>query len=106
MSLSWRAGTFHINFAESYTKASAAMVAGLVDNLGIFGMHFADHRAIHLTHLATGRRIHPEPGFADLRAAAEFAERVLHLDWEHAERLDLVSRVWLQSIYQDYVLNR
>lgn len=72
----------------------------------LFGIHFADHRAIHVTHLGTGRRVHPEPGFADIRSAAEFADRILHLDWENATRLDHVSLLFLAEMYNDYLISR
>jgi hypothetical protein len=98
VSLTWHPNGFTILLAEDKRTIG---VDGLTDNLGLFGMHFADRRAIHLTHLATGCRVHPEPGFPDLASAAWFAELIIHLDWTHASRFSKEDKVFIHSTYND-----
>jgi hypothetical protein len=81
-------------------------VHGLVDNLGLFGMHFVDklHSYICVTELASGCRVHPEPGFPDLALAARFAEAIAHIDFSHPKKMPEKDRQFIFEKYNGLII--
>jgi hypothetical protein len=67
----------------------------------LFGMHFVDklHSYVSITHLASGCRVHPEPGFPDLATAARFAEAIVHIDFSRPKKMPEKDR---QVIFETY----
>lgn len=105
MSLSWHAKSFSVVMGLS-EPSTTKLVDGLVDNLGLFGIHFVDalHGSINVTELASGYRIHPEPGFPSIGLAARFAERVAHLDFSRPKHLDPAQREFLIATYHNFII--
>lgn len=104
MSLTWHTQSFSIILGGEHNASK--VVDGLVDNLGLFGIHFADalHGSISVTELASGYRIHPEPGFPTIGLAARFAERVAHLDFSRPREMRPDHREFLYSTYQQFII--
>lgn len=104
MSLTWRPKSFWITIGQVPPFESLA-VHGLVDNLGLFGMHFVDklHGYVAITELTSGCRVHPEPGFPDLALAAWFCEAVAHIDFSRPKKLPDKDKQFIFETYNSII---
>jgi hypothetical protein len=105
VSLSWHPKTFTIVIGQ-HAPHETIEVYGLVDNLGLFGMHFVDklHSYISITELRSGCRVHPEPGFPDLALAATFAESIAHIDFSHPKKMPEKDRQFIFETYNRLIM--
>jgi hypothetical protein len=104
MSLSWRPSSYSVTFHQ-VPPHETVQVSGLVDNLGLFGMHFVDklHSYIAITELRSGCRVHPEPGFPDLALAARFAEAIAHIDFSRPKKMAQKDRNFIAETYNSLI---
>lgn len=89
MIMRWREAEFSIVMSDD-APTKSWMVDGMTEASGAFGIHFADSRCICVTHLITGKRAHPEPGFRSIGAAMRYAEAIYHFSdhWGSDRPLD------------------
>jgi hypothetical protein len=105
VSLSWRPQSYSITLHQ-VPPHETVEVHGLVDNLGLFGMHFVDklHGNISVTELSSGCRVHPEPGFPDLALAARFCETIAHIDFSRPKKMPDKDKQFIFETYNGLII--
>lgn len=86
-------------------KSKAPTVFGLVLEGTGLALHLDDGGKVAVTHVASGRRLHPWPNFGTLGAAAMFALRAAYefprLATERDPKMSLADARLVQDLYEE-----